>query len=95
MVEHGYIPSSVESCIYSKPSDDGRYLICCTHVDDFFVSGSDDAMITHLYNILTNAFGPVTFKSDDTLPHLGMSVTRTSSVMLNYHNVHTLTKSYH
>jgi hypothetical protein len=74
LYQNGYIQSEVDPCVFYGQFKDG-YIIMCTHVDDFYVVATHDALIVNLENILKEEFGEIVVKSDDVLGYLGMQVT--------------------
>ena len=73
LIKAGYIQSEADPMIFSK-HEDKEFCIMSLHVDDFYVISSKQEMLNQLHEILTNAYGTVSIKSDDVMSYLGMEV---------------------
>jgi hypothetical protein len=73
MIKGGYSQSLADPCVFSKWNGT-EFIIMCTHVDDFYVISTSNAMLDDLYNYWTVEFGEVTQKTDDLAEYLGMVI---------------------
>ena len=55
MMSHRFKINECDKCVYVKEVEHG-YVIVCLYVDDMFIAGSDDKMITSIKNMLNYRF---------------------------------------
>ena len=55
MKSHGFKINECDKCVYVKDTTLG-YVIVCLYVDDMFIVGNDDKMISFTKNMLNSSF---------------------------------------
>ena len=68
----GYIPYSVDICVFNKTSTKGVQCTVAVHVDDLMITSTDPDMIESLAAGLIEKYGDITRKNGPTVNYLGM-----------------------
>ena len=74
MMSHDFKINEFDKCVYVKDIEH-RYVIVCLYVDDMFIAGSDNKMITYTKNMLNSRFDMKDLGLGDVI--LGIKITRT------------------
>ena len=79
MMSRGFKINECDKCVYVKDVEHG-YAIVCLYVDDMFIVGSDDKMITSTKNMWNSRLGMKDLGLVDVL--LGIKIKRTSDGLI-------------
>ena len=81
MITNGFKINECEKCVYIKDIENG-YVILCLYVDDMFLVGSDDQMVTSTKKLLNSKFDMKDIRLVDVI--LGIEITiKSNSIILN------------
>ena len=72
LIENGYEQCPVDKCVYRKTSETGQSILFNTHVDDFAVFPTCEAMFEDLLDVLKSKYDITV--TDRLEKHLGMHV---------------------